>query len=83
MAKNYLIIKKIIECSIKEKRKKCIEFMVISCQQKHYWKERSKNVEAHEFKAETHFNHPGHLLILNNDLKIEIGTRIQKSKKYF
>jgi len=39
------------------------------------------NIEEHIFKRVMHFKYLGHLLTQENDLKIEISTRIQKDNK--
>jgi len=59
------------------------KYMEINCQNKKYQKRQFIHVEGHIFKRVTHFMYLGHFLTQDNDLKIEISTRIQKGNMSF
>lgn len=59
------------------------EYMMVSHRGREYRREQFMNVEGQIFKKVTHFKYLGHLLTQNNDLKMEISTRIQKGNKSF
>lgn len=56
---------------------------MISNQGREYQWGQFMNVEWHVFKKVTYFKYLRHLLIEDNDLKMKIITRIQKSNKCF
>jgi hypothetical protein len=59
------------------------EYMILNRQDREYQQGQSMNVEGHVFKRLMHFKYLGHLLTQDNDLKMEISTRIRKGNKSF
>lgn len=59
------------------------EYMILSRQDREYQQGQFMNVKGHVFKRVMHFKYLGHLLTQDNDLKLEISARIQKSNKSF
>jgi hypothetical protein len=59
------------------------EYMILSHLDREYRQGKSMNVEGRVFKRVTHFKYLGHLLILDNDLKMDAVLGYKKATKVF